>query len=84
MARTNSKEDLEKNQKTLRKRYCYFCKEKKEPDYKEVDTLKRFITDRGKMISRARTGVCTPHQRKLSVAIKRARVLALLPFVPKI
>lgn len=67
-----------------KKRYCRFCKTKQEPSYKEVETLKKFITERGKIINRSRTGVCTKHQRKLSVAIKRARIIATLPFVPTI
>jgi len=60
---------------------CYYCENKKLPDYKEFDILKKFITDRGKISSRTRTGVCAKHQRLLSKAIKRARHLALLPFV---
>ena len=67
-----------------RKRGCLFCKEKMEPDFKEAEVLKKFITERGKIVSRAKTGVCATHQRKLAPEIKRARTLALLPFVPKV
>lgn len=67
-----------------RKRYCFFCKEKKNPEYKDAETLKKFITERGKILNRSRTGVCTKHQRSLATEIKRARVIAILPFVPKI
>jgi small subunit ribosomal protein S18 len=67
-----------------RKRYCYFCKEKKGPEYKEAETLKKFVTERGKIVNRSRTGVCTKHQRKLATEIKRARTIATLPFVPRI
>lgn len=67
-----------------RKRYCHFCKEGKEPDYKDTETLRKFITERSKIVNRARTGVCARHQRRLGAAVKRARIIAVLPFVPKI
>lgn len=51
------------------------------PDYKDFELIGRFITDRGKIVSRSRSGVCAKHQRKLTKAVKRARHLALLPFV---
>lgn len=54
------------------------------PDYKNWEGLRPFITDRGKIISRGRTGVCAKHQRKLAREIKRARHLALLPFVARV
>lgn len=60
---------------------CFFCKEKKNPDFLEADILKKFISERGKIQSRQRTGVCSKHQRKLTVAVKRSRLLALLPFI---
>jgi len=60
---------------------CYFCQNKVTPDYKEFEVLKKFVTDRGKIMSRGRSGVCAKHQRQLSVAIKRARHMALLVFV---
>jgi len=64
-----------------RRRSCFFCKEKiKEIDYKDADFLRRFLTGRGKIKARRKTGVCARHQRQLAVAIKRARHLALLPF----
>jgi len=50
-------------------------------DYKEVTRLRKFLTDRGKIIPRRTTGMCARHQRQLKIAIKRARELALLPFV---
>lgn len=59
---------------------CGFCQEKKEIDYKEVERLKRFVTERGKIFSRGRSGLCQKHQRRMAGAIKRARYLALLPF----
>lgn len=55
----------------------------KEIDYKDVETLKMFVTERGKILPRRITGVSAYHQRKLAAAIKRARYMALLPFVAK-
>ncbi|MDD5747483.1 MAG: 30S ribosomal protein S18 [Actinomycetota bacterium] len=67
-----------------RKRYCYFCKEKIEYiDYKDIPTLRRFISDKGKIRPRRVTGVCTSHQSELANAIKNAREMALLPYPRK-
>jgi small subunit ribosomal protein S18 len=64
-----------------RRRVCAFCLEKtKTIDYKDVATLRRFLTERGKIKSRRKTGTCARHQRRLAIAVKRARHLALLPF----
>jgi len=78
-----------KSKKWVRPRYvpkrkvCVFCKDKvKVIDYKDVEKLKTFISDRSKIDPRRRTGTCAKHQRLLATAIKRARHLALLPFVP--
>jgi small subunit ribosomal protein S18 len=60
---------------------CYFCQNDKEPDFADFETLKKFLSDRGKIMSRERSGVCAKHQRHLAKAVKRARLLALLPFV---
>ncbi|MDA0733548.1 MAG: 30S ribosomal protein S18 [Chloroflexi bacterium] len=66
-----------------RRRVCSFCVEHvKGIDYKDVDRIRRFISDRAKIEPTRKTGVCAKHQRLLSTAIKRARHLALLPFVP--
>lgn len=62
---------------------CYFCKSKTSPDYKEVDNLRRYLSERGKILGRAKTGTCAKHQRSLTHALKRARHLALLPFVSR-
>ncbi|MCX7760940.1 MAG: 30S ribosomal protein S18 [Hydrogenothermaceae bacterium] len=64
-----------------RKKYCKFCAEKKEPNYKDIETLKEFISERGKIIPRRISGTCATHQRKLTVEIKKARQLALIPYV---
>jgi small subunit ribosomal protein S18 len=64
-----------------RRKVCSFCVDKLESvDYKDVVRLRRFINERGKMLPRRVSGNCAGHQRQLTVAIKRARVLALLPF----
>lgn len=62
------------------KEACYFCKNGAEPSYEDVATLRKFLSERNKIISRARTGVCAKHQRELGRSIKHARHLALLPF----
>ncbi|MBP5372726.1 MAG: 30S ribosomal protein S18 [Clostridia bacterium] len=69
------------SRRPMRKKVCAFCVEKAESiDYKDVAKLKKFITEKGKILPRRMTGVCAKHQRELSGAIKRARQAALLPF----
>jgi len=64
-----------------RKKVCKFCVEKIEAiNYKDVRLLQQFVAESGKIVPRRLTGVCTPHQRRLSSAIKQARNIALLPF----
>jgi len=66
-----------------RRKVCAFCANKiKEIDYKDIEKLRGYITDRAKIAPRRRTGTCAKHQRILATAIKRARHLALLPYVP--
>ena len=65
-----------------RKKVCTFCVEKSESiDYKDTQKLRRFISERAKILPRRVTGTCAAHQRELTVAIKRARQLALLPYI---
>lgn len=65
-----------------RRKVCNFCVEKSEYiDYKDVAKLKRYITEKGKIIPRRQTGTCSAHQRELAKAIKRARYMALIPYV---
>ncbi|OGY09658.1 MAG: 30S ribosomal protein S18 [Candidatus Blackburnbacteria bacterium RIFCSPHIGHO2_01_FULL_44_64] len=59
---------------------CPFCQTNTIPTYKSPEELQRFVSDRGRILPRLRTGICAKHQRKLAQAIKRARHLALLPF----
>ncbi len=64
-----------------RKKVCKFCVEKIEAiNYKDIRLLAQFVAESGKIVPRRLTGVCTPHQRRLSTAIKQARNIALLPF----
>lgn len=65
----------------FRRKVCRFCADKSlTVDYKDPGTLKYFITERGKIIPRRISGNCAKHQRQMAVAIKRARIIALLPF----
>lgn len=67
--------------KVFRRRVCRFCADKVvEIDYKDVGTIRRFITERGKIIPSRVSGTCAPHQRQLTTAIKRARNIALIAF----
>ena len=64
-----------------KKKVCPFCTDKTNIiDYKDGNKLKRFITENGKILPRRQTGVCAKHQRELANAIKRARIMAILPF----
>jgi small subunit ribosomal protein S18 len=74
-----------KKQYFRRKKVCRFCVEKIDDiNYKDVRMLGSFISERGKITPRRITGVCAPHQRRLSEAIKQARNIALLPFAAKV
>jgi small subunit ribosomal protein S18 len=65
-----------------RKRNCFFCKDKiDEVDWKNINQLRRYISEKGKIRSRRITGACRRHQNQVSVAVKRAREMALLPYV---
>ena len=65
----------------IKEKYCHFCvNSARDIDYKNWQVLQRFVSSYGKIVPRRRSGVCTKHQRLLSQAIKRARVMAFLPF----
>lgn len=65
----------------IRKKFCRFCKEKAaQIDYKNLSVLEKLISERGRILSRRVTGTCARHQRKVAIAIKRARFLSLLPY----
>ena len=64
-----------------RKKVCQFCADKAEViDYKDVEKLKKYVTERGKILPKRITGTCAIHQREVTKAIKRARIVALLPY----
>ena len=64
-----------------RRKGCVFCSEKAKPiDYKDVATLRKYISERGKILPRRITGTCAKHQRAITLAVKRARHVALLPY----
>ena len=64
-----------------RKKICQFCADKTETiDYKDVEKLRKYVTDRGKILPKRITGSCAVHQREVTRAIKRARIVALLPY----
>ena len=65
----------------FKKKVCKFCSQKVKADYKIPEALRRFTTDRGKILPRRITGTCAKHQRALTLEVKKARCLALLPFV---
>jgi small subunit ribosomal protein S18 len=67
----------------FKRKICKFCARKIPLSYREADTLRRFITERGKILPRRITGTCPKHQRRLAKAIKQARSLAILPFVER-
>lgn len=68
--------------KRVKKKVCLFCADKVDSiDYKDTAKLKKYITERGKIVPRRISGNCAKHQRQLTTAIKRARIIALLPFV---
>lgn len=67
-----------------RRKFCRFCADKVSfIDYKDLKTLRSYMTERGKILSRKMTGTCSAHQRELTVAIQRARNIALLPFMER-
>ena len=73
--------NFKKFKRQPKKKVCQFCVDKiEEIDYKDIARLKKYITEKGKILPRRTFGVCAAHQRQLTVAIKRARVMALLPF----
>ena len=74
--------DNRNNKNRKRKKVCQFCADKSEYiDYKDTAKLRRFLSERGKILPRRTTGTCAAHQRELTEAIKRARQVALLPYV---
>lgn len=77
--KTTSRSNTRSNTVSVKK-FCMFCKEVSKPTYTDSAILKRYLSDRAKIIPKQRSGVCAKHQRALAREIKRARELALLPF----
>ena len=77
-------QNREQKMQKRKERQCHFCYNNvKHVDYKDTQLLRRFLSSFAKIVPRKRSGVCTTHQRMLNTAIKRARIMALLPFVQK-
>lgn len=81
---TSSSEDSRRSGAVRTKKACQFCSNRTEPHYFDMVALRRFLNDRGRIITRTRSGSCSKHQRRISKEIKRARHLALLPFTVKV
>lgn len=79
--REDDRDGRSKGKTYFRKKVCRFCANKAKIDYKEADALRRYMTERGKILPRRITGTCAKHQREVAKAIKRARSISLLPFV---
>jgi len=78
------KDDSQKKKIYLKKKVCRFCNDKNlKIDYKDINTLKKFITEGGKILPKRITGNCSKHQRKIAEQIKIARAIALLPYLKK-
>lgn len=68
-----------------KKRFCYFCDNPQTPiDYKNVELMKKYLSDRGKIVAKRISGTCNKHQRRIAKEIKRARFIALVPFTVEI
>jgi small subunit ribosomal protein S18 len=79
---SNKKRAAAKKERRPKRKICNFCAEKQTAvDYKDVSRLRKFVSERGKILPRRISGNCAKHQRLLTVAVKRARVIAFLPFV---
>lgn len=83
MAKSKETKKVTKKRAVESDQECYFTKTGTTPNYKDVLILRRFITDRGKIIPQSRTGVTAKNQRKLTKAIKQARYMALLPYTDR-
>lgn len=77
------KKEIRPKRRIITPKKCFFCEEKKEPVFSEIETLQKFLTERGKIIGRTRSGICSKHQRHLTLAIKYARHLALVPYISR-
>ena len=79
--RDREKEDKEaRPQRKRRKKVCVFCADKNLPNYRNLDQMRRFVSERGKILTKRSSGCCSKHQRAIACEIKKARHLGLLPF----
>lgn len=79
--RNNNDEDGMPRQRRIKKKVCAFCADKNLViDYKDSDKLKKYVSEKGKILPRRVTGLCAKHQREMTLAVKRARHIALLPY----
>ena len=79
--RNNSDSDYNPKFRKMRKKVCPLCADKDlELDYKNADQMKKFVNDKGKILPRRATGACAKHQRDITLAVKRARQIAVLPY----
>ena len=77
----NNDDDSMPRVRRIKKKVCMYCADKNlELDYKDAEKLKKFISEKGKILPRRVTGLCAKHQREVTVAVKRARQIAILPF----
>ncbi len=72
-----------KKKKTTTQKMCHYCVNQKEIDYSDIVTLRRFISSYMKIAPRKRSGLCAKHQRKVAAAIKQARQMSLMPYIPR-
>ena len=78
----NNDDDTMPRQRRIKKKVCAFCADKNLViDYKDAEKLRKYVSEKGKILPRRVTGLCAKHQREVTVAIKRARQIALLPFI---
>ncbi len=79
--RNNNDDDSMPRQRRIKKKVCAFCADKNLViDYKDADKLKKYVSEKGKILPRRVTGLCAKHQREVTLAVKRARHIALLPY----
>lgn len=80
---TGESVDSQKSEVRTRK-ICYFCESKTIPSYTDLNALRKFLTERGKIVPKLRSAACSKHQRRVTIQIKYARHLGLLPFTPRV
>jgi len=73
---------IKRRRKIIVSKNCPFCKGELELDYKKIEILEKYLTERGKILAKSKTGLCSKHQKRLARAVKKARYLALLPYTP--